>query len=476
MHPVDLSILVAYGLGMLGVGVYYLLRQASPEEYFVADRGLGAGHLGLSVVATDVGGGFSIGLGGLGFAMGLSGSWLLFSGLVGAWVSAVVLIPRVKALGDRHGWLTYPELLEHRFDGRVRLLAAVVSALGYAGFVGAQILAGAKLSAATFSVDLTTAVWIMAGVVVAYTSLGGLQAVVLTDTIQWAVLLGGLLLFALPFSWVEVGGLEGLRAGVPPAHLSLTNVGALELTTWMVTIIPIWFVGMTLYQRIYAARDVRAAKRAWYLAGLLEYPVMAFLGATLGMLARVKFPEAEPEMGLPLLVRDVLPVGVVGIVLAAYFSAIMSTADSCLLASVGNLVGDLYLRHIRPAASDRRVLAWSRALTVGVGLASVSVALALPRVLDAILLAYAFMVSGLFVPTLAGLFWPRASSAAALASMLAGGGTAVLLGAVPSLDPLGEPILTALPLSAAVLVGVTLLRPRRPDASSEPPGDARGRA
>jgi len=460
VHSLDLGILAVYLLGVLGVGVYYLRRQGGTEEYFVADRGMGSGHIGLSVVATDVGGGFSIGLGGLGFVMGLSGSWLLFTGLVGAWVSAVVLIPRVKRLGDQHGWLTYPEFLEHRFDGRVRLLAALVSGIGYAGFVGGQILAGAKLGSATFSVDLTTAVWVMAAVVVVYTSFGGLQAVVLTDTIQWIVLLGGLLLLALPFAWSEVGGLDGLRAGVPEAHLSLTNVGALELITWAVTIIPIWFVGMTLYQRIYATRDVATAKRAWYLAGLLEWPLMAFIGATLGMLARVKFPEADPEMGLPLLIRDVLPIGVTGLVLAAYFSAIMSTADSCLLASVGNLVSDIYVRHLRPDAPDRRVLALSRVLTAVVGLASVSLALALPRVLDAILLAYAFMVSGLFVPTLAALLWPRASASAALASMLVGGGTAVLLEAVPALDPLGEPILIALPLSAVVLVVWSLTRPR----------------
>lgn len=461
MHTIDLLIVGIYLLGMIGVGAWFLRKQQRVDEFFVGDRKMGAGHIGLSVVATDVGGGFSIGLGGLGFTMGLSGSWLLFTGLVGAWLAAVLLIPRVKKLGDQYGWLTYPDFLQHRFGRKARLAAAVVSAVGYAGFVGGQILAGAKLSAVAFEISLPTAVWITAAVVVIYTSFGGLQAVVYTDTIQWVVLLAGLALFAVPFSWVAVGGWQGIRTALPAEHFSLTNVTGMQLLTWALTIIPIWFVGQTLYQRIYATRDVKTAKRAWYLAGLLEYPAMAFLGSFLGMMARVAFPHAEPEMGLPMLIRDVLPLGVTGIVMAAYFSAIMSTADSCLLASVGNVVTDLYVGQINPRASEKRQLSLGRALTVLIGMGSVSVALLLPNVLDAILLAYAFMVSGLFVPTLAGLVWKRASSSAALASMLAGGGLAVLLAVFPKLSPVKEPILVALPVSALVMVVVTLLQPAK---------------
>ena len=68
---------------------------------------------------------------------------------------------------------------------------------------------------------------------------------------------------------------------------------------------------------------------------------MAFIGVSLGLMARVVFPEAEPEMAMPMLLRDALPTGVTGIVLASYFSAVMSTADSCLIAASGNLVNDI---------------------------------------------------------------------------------------------------------------------------------------
>ena len=460
MHVLDITVIAVYMLGVLAVGFYFLRRQGSTDEYFVGDRAMGAGHIGLSVVATDVGGGFSIGLGGLGFTMGISASWLLFTGLIGAWLAAVVLIPRVKELGDRHGWQTYPQFLEDRYDGACRTAAALVSAVGYAGFVGGQILAGAKVASATFGLGLQASVWLTAAVVILYTASGGLQAVVYTDTVQWMVLLVGLVV-ATPFALDAAGGIEGLRAGLPAAHLTLSNVTVTQLATWMLTIVPIWFVGMTLYQRIYATRDVATARRAWFMAGLLEWPLMAFLGAGLGMMARVVHPTADAEMGLPMLLHSSLPVGISGLVIAAYFSAIMSTADSCLLASVGNIVGDFYVRHLRPDAPAKTVLRLSRTLTLAVGLVSVLVASTLPQVLDAVLLSYAFMVSGLFAPTVAALLARRPAGRSALAGMLAGGCAAVALNIFPSLSPLPEPIMVALPLSALVMFGMEMLQRKK---------------
>jgi SSS family solute:Na+ symporter len=465
VHPVDLLILGAYGAGMLVVGLYFHRRQTDLEEYLVGGRRMGAGHVGMSVVATDVGGGFSIGLGGLGFVMGLSASWLLFTGLLGAWLSAVFLLPRVKALGQTLGHRSFPAFLGHRFGEPTRLLAAVVSAVGYAGFTGAQILAGATLAAAAFDVPMLPAVAGMSVVIVAYTALGGLEAVVYTDSLQWGVLFLGLGLLGLPLSLRAVGGVEGLVEALPPGHLTLTNIGLGQFATWMVTIVPVWFVAMTVYQRIHATRDLPTARRAWFFAGLLEYPGMAFLGATLGMCARVLYPAADPEMGLPLLVRDVLPAGATGLVLAAYFAAIMSTADSCLLASVGTVVDDLRGKGGAPDAGPRRRLRTSRVLTVAIGLVSVAFALYAPTVLDSILLAYSFLVGGLFVPTLAAMFWPRVDGRAAFLGIVAGGVTTVVLSA-REWDLGVEPIFVGLGLSAAVLVVVTLLTPRAPTAGA----------
>jgi SSS family solute:Na+ symporter len=460
VHIADYLILAAYFLGMLGIGMYFQRRQTSLEEYFVGGRDMSARHIGLSVVATDVGGGFSIGLGGLGFVMGISASWLLFSGLLGAWVSAVILVPRVKSLGSIHQHRSFPDFLAHRFGEPTRLVAAVVSAVGYAGFTGSQLLAGGKLASAAFQFNLTTAVLLMSFVIVGYTALGGLEAVVYTDTAQWGILFVGLLGLGVPLGFYEVGGWSGLKGALPPKFFSLGNVSTMQIVTWMVTIVPIWFVAMTLYQRIHASRDVATARRAWFMAGLLEYPGMAFMGAVLGMFSRVLYPHVDPEMGLPLLIRDVLPAGATGLILAAYFAAIMSTADSCLLASVGNLVDDIIGRHVAPSASEQSMLRLSRILTAVVGFGSVAFALYIPQVIDSILLAYSFMVAGLFFPTLGALFWRRVSGTAAFWSVVGGGGTTVFLTVAHTAVRL-DPVFYGLAVSGAVLVILTFWFPSK---------------
>lgn len=402
---------------------------------------MGSLHIGLSVVATDVGGGFSIGLGGLGFIMGLSGSWMLFTGLIGAWLSAVLLIPKVVKLDKQHHFHTFPQLFGHFYDKRVALAAGIISGIGYIGFTSSQILAGAKLASACIEpLDLDTALIIMGIIVVAYTVMGGLKAVIYTDTVQWAILMGGLIFAGIPICYNAVGGYDAIVANVKPEMLRFDNITRQQAVNWIVTIVPIWFVGMTLYQRIFACRDEKTAKRAWFVAGLFEWPIMAFMGVLLGLFARVAldqgllasvgYPagsEMDAEMGLPLLLKAALPIGFTGLMLSAYFSAIMSTADSCLMAASGNLLSDV-MKQVLPNQHDKTVrIVEAQATTFVIGALGVLLATYLQNVLELMLYSYAFMVSGLFVPILAFLFLDRANATAALIAMLAGGCTTLAL-------------------------------------------------
>lgn len=427
MHWIDVLIIVAYLTVILGVGFYFYRKNTDIDEYYVGGRKLSSLHIGLSVVATDVGGGFSIGLGGLGFVMGVSGSWLLFTGLVGAWLSGVFLIPLVSNVARERKFFSFPQFLEFIFDRRVALIAGVISAIGYLGFTSSQILAGAKLASSTFEgLSLNQALLVMGVITVVYTVFGGIKAVIYTDTIQWIILLSGLTLVGLPFAYLSVGGMAAIRETLDPAFLKLNNVSWQQIVNWAFTIIPIWFVGMTLYQRIYAARDQKTAQKAWFIAGIFEYPLMAFVGALLGMLARVGLDQGviagysianiDPEMGLPLLLKAVLPVGLLGLVISAYFSAIMSTADSCMMASSGNVLTDVLRKH-----RSGRSLNYSQVITFFIGATALFLALKMENVLELMLHSYSFMVAGMFVPVLVALIARKPDPLSALVSMITGG-------------------------------------------------------
>jgi len=430
MSYLDLGIFVAYMLAMLGVGFFYMRKNSGQEDYYVGGRNIGHWHIGLSVVATDVGGGFSIGLGGLGFVMGMSGSWMLFTGLLGAWIAAVVLIPRVKSDPAFAKFFTFPQIIGHLYNSTTAKVAAVICFLGYLGFTSSQLLAGAKLASGTFvELDISYALLIMGAVAVIYTVMGGLKAVIYTDTIQWIVLMAGLMFIGIPISYNYVGGWEGIHSTLPQEFFSFSNLTWQDLANWGITIIPIWFVGMTLYQRIFAARDVKSAKKAWFIAGLFEWPIMALLGVSLGLLSRVAVEQGalegfttamDPEMGLPVLLSQILPAGILGLMMSAYFSAVLSTADSCLMAASGNLTTDILGKYFT-SKSLKEEMRISQLLTLAIGIVAIIIAWQMTEVLSLMLYSYAFMVSGLFVPVIAGLFFGQTSPKAATSSMITGG-------------------------------------------------------
>ncbi len=472
MSIIDYIIFGLYMACVLSIGFYYFNKNKSTEDYYVGSRSIKASHVGLSIVATDVGGGFSIGLGGVGFMMGIAGSWLLFTGLIGAWLTAVFLIPKIKRIDAKEQFLTYPDFLRYRYNDKVALVAAVISGIGYLGFTGGQMLAGAKLAAATilqtnpFGMDpIKFALLAIAVITILYTVIGGLKAVIYTDTIQWILLLTGLILVTIPATLIKIGGFSALKEALPVSHFSLTNIDLITFINWMVTIIPIWLIGMTLYQRMYACKNEEQAKKAWYIAGFFEYPVMAFTGVFLGMCARVVFPEADSEMALPMLIRDVLPIGVTGIVIASYFSAIMSTADSCLMASSGNFVNDIIERHFLKETDTKKSIRLSMIATGVIGALAVILALQFTNVLSAILYAYAFMVSGLFVPTLGAYFWDKSSSTGTMVGMISGGTLSLLLltnvlSLPKSLAAVGLDVtIYGIALSAITFVSISILVP-----------------
>ncbi|MDO6437507.1 sodium:solute symporter family protein [Cyclobacterium sp. 1_MG-2023] len=446
MSLIDLSIFIVYMILMLGVGFYFMRKNTGQDDYYVGGRNIGSWHIGLSVVATDVGGGFSVGLGGLGFMMGLSGSWMLFTGLLGAWMAAVLLIPKVRSNPAFENFYTLPQIFQYLFDKKVGIAAAIISFVGYMGFTSSQLLAGAKLASGTFpTLDLNMALLIMGIIAVVYTVLGGLKAVIYTDTIQWIVLMAGFIFIGLPISYYHVGGWEAIRSTLPDEYFSLTNLSWQDFANWGITILPIWFVGMTLYQRIFASADVKSAKKAWFIAGLFEWPIMAFMGVSLGLLAKVAFEQGlivesletlDPEMGLPILLSTVLPPGIMGLMMSAYFSAVLSTADSCLMAASGNLTTDIFGKMLK-TKEDKFVMRISQLFTLLIGVVALVIALQMTNVLELMLYSYAFMVSGLFVPIIAGLFWNMRSPKAALSSMIIGGGTTAVLSLLKLTLPFG---------------------------------------
>ena len=436
LQTLDLFAIGAYFVVLIWIGLRVARRErgsGESESFLAADRNMGLLQTTASTAATDLGGGFSIAMGGLGFTLGISGSWLIaISGLSVVLVS-FLMVPKVKRWADRVRGLTTGDLFETRFDRRTGTLAAVVIGIAWFTFAGGQIIAGAKLLQATVGLDLTIAVVLSGSVILAYTALGGLKAVIYTDVFQMIVLLIGIIFIAVPIGLHAVGGWSGIveHFAANPETASLVDWGAVswqELLGWFFAIFPVWFISIAAMQRIVAARDEKTARRAFLLTGVpIEWPLFAIGSTLIGLIARMLMPELQDaEMATPMIIMELLPVGVAGIVIAAYIAAVMSTADSVLMGPVAIYTNDIYRKFLRPDASEQALVRVARAATLVLGVLSIGMAYLVPNVLELILYAYTFGAAGLFFPMLGLLFWPRTTASGAFWSMLGGGCSAVL--------------------------------------------------
>jgi len=269
---------------------------------------------------------------------------------------------------------------------------------------------------------LSVAVLCSGGIVIIYSTVGGMWALTLTDIVQFIIKTIGLLCILLPVALHRAGGWDGLVAQLPPSAFSPTAIGYDTIVTYILLYTFGVLIGQDIWQRVFTARSPRVAQVAGTAAGL--YCVLYGLAAAaIGMCARVLLPDLpDHNNAFAAVIQFALPDGLRSLIIAAAVAAMMSTASAGLLAASSTLSEDLVPLVRGGRDSDMTVTRWCTFLT---GLCVLSVALLVTDVLTALTLAYDLLVGGMFVPLIGAIFWNRATPGAAVVSMMAGCLTAV---------------------------------------------------
>ena len=432
----DIFVMAIYFITLMSIGTYVLRSKKEKgeiESFLAADRNMGLFQTTATTSATDLGGGFSIAMGGLGFSMGLAGSWLMAVSALSAIGAAFFLVPVVKKWADKCKGYTIGDLFTQRFDKKTGFMAAILIGLAWFCFVGGQIIAGGKLIAGTMGIGLSVSIIIAGAIVLFYTSAGGLKAVIYTDVFNMIVLFLGVILILIPIGWIKSGGWQGLveQFSASAETSKLLDWGNVSWKTgigWFLSIFPVWFISICSIQRIIAAKDESTAKKAFFLTGIpIEWPIFAIGTVLIGMFARKLIPGlTDPELAVPRMIVTMLPMGIAGLVVAGYTAAVISTADSCLMGPVAIFTHDIYKKLIKPKASDSELIKVARIATIVMGFLAIYFAYKVPSILTIVLYAYTFGAAGLFFPMLGLLFWKRTTSTGAFWSIIVGGSSAVI--------------------------------------------------
>ncbi|MFJ9242326.1 sodium:solute symporter [Streptomyces sp. NPDC101776] len=456
---VDYTVIVVYLAGMLAMGWWGMRRAKSKSDFLVAGRRLGPVMYSGTMAAIVLGGASTIGGVGLGYQYGLSGAWMVFTIGLGLLALSVFFSARIARLKV----YTVSEMLDLRYGGRAGVISGVVMWAYTLMLAVTSTIAYATIFDVLFDMNRTLAIVLGGSIVVAYSTLGGMWSITLTDMVQFVVKTIGVLLLLLPIAVVKAGGFGEMRAKLPTGYFDPLGIGGETIFTYVLIYTFGMLIGQDIWQRVFTAGSDRTARWGGTVAGTYCL-VYALAGAVIGTAAKVLYPNlGSPDDAFATIVKDELPVGVRGLVLAAALAAVMSTSSGALIACATVANNDIWSK-LRGAVKRDSVeeqhdeVRGNRVFILVMGVAVIVTAIALNNVVEALTVAYNLLVGGLLVPILGGLLWKRGTAQGALASVAVGGLAVVGLMAAYGILA-NEPVYYGLLLSLAAYVTVSLVTP-----------------
>ena len=459
LNVIDGIIILCYLVGIIGYGISKGKQQSS-EDYFLAGRNLTWPIVGISLFAANIGSSTLIGLTADAFKTNIA----VYNY---EWMAAVVLV--IFAIFFMPFYLnskvyTMPEFLERRYDGRARYFFSIITIVGNVIIdTAAGLYAGNLILKIIFpELDSAIIITLLAIAAAAYTIPGGLSAVVHTEVIQAIILVMGSIALTY-FCFDQVGGWSGMIAGLDAMNqggqLNKSSDEVFSLVgpindpympwTGLVFGVPLlgfyfWANNQFMVQRVLSAKDLNHGRWGALFAGLLKLPVI-FIMIVPGVIAIVLFSDTDisglnylipsstgmvvcsqlsncPNMTYPVLIYNLLPVGVLGLVIAGLLAA-MSSSISATLNSASTLITMDFILKLKPNLSSKNLVTSGQIATVILVMLAAAWAPQIEKFSS--LWEYLQLVLGFIAPPivsvfLLGLFWKRGNANGAFASLLGG--------------------------------------------------------
>jgi len=434
----DLLIIIAYLIGIMTIGILVgYKKRASSEEFFLAGKSLKWPMIGAALFTANISTIHLVGLAADGYRIGI---------VVGnfEWMASVTLIILGLVFAPfyfRSKLQTLPEYLEKRYSPTARTILAFIAILGALLIhIGISLYAGAKVLEHFFGINMYVSIVVIAIITATYTIIGGLKAVVVTDTIQAVLLLLGaaILTFIGIYHLPDIGihSLAELKAAVKPAQMSMihdlknASTGHINEYSWLTVmfgyfVLGIWYwcTDQTIVQKVLGAKSEKDGRDGAIFAGFLKI-LPVFLMVFPGVVGYLLFKDqiTEPNDTLLVMMQNLLPTGLRGLMAAGLLAALMSTIEAALN-STATVTAEDIVKRLRPQTEDRTLVLIGR-ITAGI----------------VILLAMAWSTQGgrfesifvainkipmMFAPAittvfLLGVFWRRGTKEAALLTLIVG--------------------------------------------------------
>lgn len=482
LHPIDLSIILAYIVFAIGAGVY-LSRRATRNitEYFISGRNAPWWLLGTSIVATTFASDTPLSISGMVVREGIANNWYWWNGALMGLFAAFF----IARLWRRANIVTDTEFIEIRYSGKsaafLRAYRALYFSLIYNVIVMGWVNLGmAKVLNVIFAMPKWQSVGICYVITLVYTALSGLWGVMVTDFVQFIIAMFGSIFLAF-IAVSKMGGIQNILAQMasiygPEKQQAMVNFYPFAKPALVPVSIFFVYLGLQWWssgntdgggysaQRMLSARSERDSFLGylWYL--IAHFCLRPWPWILVGLVAAVKFPYIadpitgklpDPELGYIKAMVTFLPTGLLGIMLASFLAAYMSTIDTQLNWGASYLINDFYKRFIKKQASDRHYVVASVIATVFIATWGALATFLMSSIFFAWTLLTAIM-AGVGVVYLLRWFWWRVNAWSEISAMATSLVMSILLIKVFKIDP-RYTLYYTLPVSLCVWIPITLL-------------------
>lgn len=365
----DIVAFLGFILLIIVVSLYVSRHEKNSEDYFLAGRSLSWWLIGISLIASNISTEHFVGMAGQGFRedIGMAVASFEWIGALALVIVALFLLPRLL----KSGIFTIPQYLEYRYDRKTRTLLSIFMLLFYVTITIATVLyAGAFALKEIFDISLVTGIWLVGLTAGLYTIYGGLRAVVWSDLIQGSfLLLGGILMTYLGMK--EVGGWNNfvelsdgrLHTVLPLDHPTLPWLAVFVGGMWIPNL---FYFGLNQFivQRTLGAKSIIEGQKGVLFGASIKL-IMPIIIIFPGIIAFELFGSEiiDGDAAYPVLIKNLLPAGLVGLFFAALFGATMSTLDSLLNSAATIFTIDIYQPYINPDATPKRSVKVGRVAT-----------------------------------------------------------------------------------------------------------------
>lgn len=402
----DNMIIVIYLFVILFVGIWAGKGVHNLSQFSVAGRSFKSLVIFATLSASFIGGGFSMGNAEKVFLFGIVNIFALWGFSLKEILVARFIAPRMDIYGSA---ISVGDMMGIHYGRGAKIITGFFSVIVCAGILGAQVGSIGYIFNVFLNIPQIFGILIGCGIVIIYSTVGGMRAVVFTDVIQFIMLSIGIPV-TLIVGLIKVGGLSAIKAAAPAAHF--TFLGGYETIPAFVSLFLTFLLGETLVppyvQRLLLSKNSRHTRNGTLWAGLFSIPFFAITGG-IGLIALTLKPDLDPNLSMPYVIKNVLPVGMCGLVIAGVISIVMSSADSFLNAAAVSFTNDV----IAPLSKNRLNPRWEllavRFINFFVGILAVIFAIRIKSILDILVYSYNFWSPIVLVPLVAAVTGVKAS-------------------------------------------------------------------